>query len=144
MRKLPSSPQSGQSLLEVVAAITVAGMLVMGLVVGLTWALKVSRDARARSRANKFAQEALELVRRERDGNWGAFYARRSQTYCMASTGSQTLMSGSCAYNLDSNAYSRTIGYQWLTSPDRMQVTVNVNWGTQSSSQLVTELTKWR
>lgn len=144
MKKFSSPPQSGQSLLEVVAAITVAGMLVMGLVVGLTWALKVSRDARSRSRANKFSQEALELVRRERDTIWSTFYARRNQTYCMDATGSQTLRSGTCPRNLESNVYSRTISYSWLTSPDRMQVSVSVDWGTQSSSRLVTELTKWR
>lgn len=135
---------SGQSMLEVVAAVTVAGMLVMGLVAGLTWALKVSRDARARSRANKFSQEALELVRRERDSNWTAFYARRGLSYCMDASGSQTLKSGTCPTNLDGNTYSRTLDYSWLTAPDRMQVIVSVTWGTQASSKLVTEFTKWR
>lgn len=141
---MPSKYQSGQSLLEVVAAITVAGMLVMGLVMGLTWALKVSREARSRSRANKFSQEALELVRRERDSNWNTFYARRNLVYCMDVAGTQTLRSGACPFNLDSNVYSRTISYTWLTAPDRMQISVVVNWGTQSSSNLITELTKWR
>lgn len=134
----------GQSLVEVVIAIGVVALLVTGLVVGTTAALKSSRLGRLRSGANKYAQEGVELTRDLRDAGWISFQARNG-LYCLAQDNIfPAAPSGSCTINIDS-IYTRSILFAW--NDPRMQVTATVSWsdGTVThQSQLITYFTRWQ
>lgn len=58
---------SGQSLFEVVLAIAVIGLIVVGVVILSTNAIRNTTFARNKTLASRYAQEALEWVRNERN-----------------------------------------------------------------------------
>jgi len=134
----------GQSLIEAVVAIGVVIMLVTGLIVGTTVALKNSRLARNRSTANKYAQEGIELARGLRDRGWIGFQARDG-LYCL---GDDSIFpdtpSASCTINIGT-AFTRSVSFNW--QDPRMETVVTVSWytGTQTvSSVLKTYFTQWK
>ncbi len=135
--------KKGQSLVESVVTLGVVILLVTGLVVGTTSALKYAQSSRARSIATQYAAEGLELARRERDSGWGAF--ARAGTFCVGSSG--TISSEPCDA-LDA-VYSRTLTYTLDNADDPQMVTVvsSVTWVEGAENKILslqTTLTNWK
>jgi type II secretory pathway pseudopilin PulG len=63
----------GVSLIESVVTLGVVILLITGLVVGTTSSLQNAQASKARSLGVQYAQEALEVLRQERDSNWTTF-----------------------------------------------------------------------
>ena len=59
----------GASLIESVVTLGVVILLITGLVVSMTSSLQSAQASKSRSLAVQYAQEALEIVRQERDSN---------------------------------------------------------------------------
>lgn len=142
--RLKRTNNHGQSLIEVVVIIGVVILLVTGLVVGTTVALRTSRLGRMRSAANKYAQQAMELARNLRDQGWIGFQ-EMSGLYCLGEDNVfPTSPSDSCTVNME-GVYTRSVVFVW--NDPRMRVTATVSWNEGSSahqSQLVTYFTRWR
>lgn len=141
----------GVSLIETVVTLGVVVLLITGLVVGMTSSLQNAQTSKARSLAIQYAQEALEIVRQERDSNWATFASRDTTgtktEYCMDSSGQLTTASGgSCPPFIGS--FSRIVTFtKNLIDPGQMDVAVTVSWvegsGTKQVS-LKTTYTQWK
>lgn len=139
----------GQTLLELVVAIGVVGVVLTALVAAVTASLKYSQATQLRSRGVKYAQEGLELSRKFRDVNtWDIFqaYADGSGSWCLNSLGVWTVdaSDGVCPLSVGNNFWRR-VTYVW--NDPRMEVTVAVSWGertTSSTVELKTYFTQWK
>ena len=141
------SKQKGQTLLELIISIGVVVFVMLGLVVAVTSSLRFSQASRNRSRAVKYAQEAIEITRQLRDGNlWATFLdytGQTSKTWCLSSDGVWTVENGSCV-PLD-GIFTRNVVLTW--NDPQVLVHVDVSWQDGNRvlhSQLDTYLTQWK
>ena len=137
----------GQTLLELIISIGVVVFVMLGLVVAVTSSLRFSQASRNRSRAVKYAQEAIEMTRQIRDANnWDTFVAYSGVTpkvWCLSKTGVWTIEDGNCA-PLD-GIFSRNVTMTW--EDPIVRVEADVSWQDGSRvlhSQLDTYLTQWK
>jgi Tfp pilus assembly protein PilV len=140
--------QTGQSLIEVIVMLAVVVMVVTGLVVGTVSSLKVTTFSSNKSQGTKYAQEGMELVRKDRDTSWSTFLARSGRTYCIPSGGDAWTESNSCLVNIDTGTsqFTRSAQFTW-DGTSTMTVTVTVSWqdgGNTHTSQITSNFTKWR
>ncbi len=116
--------QAGQSIIEVLVAIAVVGVVLTTIASGLTYSVKNTAEARYRSVATALAQDAVEVFRRERSIlGWESFYevfvGAPDQVYCF-----NTLPANSAAFvALSEGACSA--GFQQVGTEFRRQVTVD-------------------
>lgn len=77
--------QKGSSLIEVLIAIAVVGLVLTGVIAALTFSVKSTSESKYRSLATAKAQEAIELFRRERSRlGWNVFYTTVAASfYCL-------------------------------------------------------------
>lgn len=125
---------SGQTLTEVLFAVAIASLVLVGLTHATTTALKNSQFAKNQSLANQFAQKGMEQTRQLRDQSPDEFWAK-------ADLGDE---------NTETERLSplliKEVTYHRLTT-DKMEVTVVVKWQDSSGehrSELVSYLTKWK
>lgn len=132
----------GVSLIESVVTLGVVMLLITGLVVGMTASLQNAQGSKSRALAVQYAQEALEIMRQERDTNWATFAARGGQiNYCMGGTGQLTTpVDGVCP--VFAGTFSRKMTFT-LTDPKEMNVVVIVSWTEGNSTKNVTLQTKY-
>lgn len=135
--------KKGQSLVESVVTLGVVILLVTGLVVGTTSALKYAQSSRTRNAATQYASEGLELARRERDNGWGVF--ARAGTFCVGSSGA--IPTEPC--DMLENTYSRTLTYTLDNADDPQTVVVisSVSWVEGAENKMIslqTTLTNWK
>ena len=71
---------TGQSLFEVLFAITIAAVILIGLVALTTSSIGTSTASRNQSLAIKYSREAIEWLREEREVGWTTFAAYASET----------------------------------------------------------------
>lgn len=127
--------QKGQSLLEVVAALAAALLVILGLVRVTISSMRNSQFAKNQALATQYAQEAMEQTRSFRDQNsWEDFWDEK--------VGKEE---GPITIDI---LFSRTVTIENAeTNPgeaDRARVTVTVSWEEgEHQSELVSYLTKW-
>ncbi|MBL7158914.1 type II secretion system protein [Candidatus Microgenomates bacterium] len=134
--KNSSSLNKGQTLVEMVVTLAVAVMVISSLVVGVTVSIKNTRFAKNQSLATKYAQEAMEQVRLDRDQDgWIAFWTKVSSIETPG---------------IPNTIFSKQIEYIDESDPDgannRAKIIVTVSWtegGREHRSKLTTYLTKW-
>jgi len=162
----------GASLVEIVVAVGVVGILATALATGITRAMKNTQNTRMRSLGNKYMQESLEYARLARDLNWQTFMTLDNAGvgptyYCVGkdisgfldADGNLTVNSTSdldnCSGNIDlnPNIFTRYVEFTWQPDGydpvDKMLVRSVVKWSEGSSdlnriSQADLYLTKWR
>lgn len=80
---------SGQSLFELVLAIAVIGLIVVGVVILSTNAIRNTTFARNKTLGSRYAQEALEWLRNQRNTDPTNFRSRVTtfNTYCLDTLG---------------------------------------------------------
>ncbi len=151
---------NGQSLFEVVVAIGIAALVLVGAVSLSTMSVRNSTFSRNDSVATKFAQEGSEYMRQQRDTDWDGFitnYVSKSQPVCLNATFSTSSCSLSTPYSRSmtfkcnyTNPVLPTPGPSISCSDSTVNVVdsyVTVSWtdgqGTHKV-QDVTTLTNWR
>lgn len=135
----------GQTLAEIVVALGIVLILVTGLIVGGTSAVRTSDQGRMRSKAIQYAQEGIELTRKLRDESWTTFQAR-SGLWCLDGSGVWTQAVGVCPVNINST-FTRGVTFAWNAAALRMEITMTVTWQDGSAthkSELVTYFTEWQ
>lgn len=118
---------SGQSIIEVIIALSLVVVVIVGLVTVTTRSIKNSSFARDQRTATKYAQESLENNRKLKGDDPNTFWQK---------TGAETETLG---------RFTRTVTYS-LTDANTMQITVLVTWQDnqgEHQSSLETSLTKW-
>ena len=142
-----ASHQRGQTLLELIVSIGVVVFVMLGLVVAVTSSLRFSQARRNRSRAVKYAQEAIEITRQLRDANlWDTFLAYTNMTskvWCLSKERVWTVDDGNCV-RID-GIFTRNVTLTW--DDPRVLVHVDVGWQDGNRvlhSQLDTYLTQWK
>lgn len=161
-------PNRGQSLFEVVFAIAIAAILVVGVVALAATSVRNSASARNDSLAKNYAEEAGEWLREERDKDWVSFKdnARgvsylNSTNWCLkALSWSSPSKNSACASDvyLDSTIFIRNATFTCFntnppaiacsdTSVNLIEATIVVSWSdTQGAHEVrtVTYLANWR
>lgn len=141
----------GQSLVEAVVAIGLVTLVLVALISAITFSLANAQYSRNKSIATKYAQEAIEAMRKLRDAGWPAFYTwandTTGRTYCMTNTFTLTNIPPACVVIDDTyDIFTRTVKLVGNGGTrDRVSVQVVVTWtqGTRTPNvTLDTYLTK--
>jgi type II secretory pathway pseudopilin PulG len=135
--------EKGQSLFELVVAITVIGVSLLAIVSLISSSIASSTLARDRSLATRYTQETLEWVRGQRDTSWIVFQGRApaaGRQYCLSTLS----WSAGCGY-IANTGFTRTIFLQ-LQVNGTVEVTVTTMWsgsGGQHETRASTILSEW-
>jgi Tfp pilus assembly protein PilV len=138
---------SGSTLLEVLVAVMITGLVLTAVMLTLTFSIKNSADSRYRIVASQLAQEGLEVVKLQREmRGWGAFTtAYPTSSYC-APVGTITLTTSCSAYSDPGTKKSFVRTIQITQGTNEATATVRVDWvsdsGTGQSVEVKQELKK--
>lgn len=123
------SKNSGQSLIELLVALTLA-MIVIVAVVGLaTVSIKTSYFAKRETKAKRYAEEAMEWLREEKKKSWFNFSNRagtNGETYCLPDL-SWPISSSGCSLATLEGIYKRDVTLEKSTD-GKVNATVVVSW----------------
>jgi|WetSurSiteA1Bulk_404760.scaffolds.fasta_scaffold00731_2 Tfp pilus assembly protein PilV len=75
----------GQSLFEVVVAISVITLIIVAMIILTTTSIRNNSYSRNKTVASRYSQEAIEWLRGQRDASWPTFYGKTStipRYYC--------------------------------------------------------------
>lgn len=143
--------QKGQSLIEVVVAMAIFIMILLGLLSAVTVALSGTLTARDKSLANKYVLGGIEAVRNIRDRSWtellnkSATGTGQDNGLALDGDGLWIFQGGS---DVPATGFTRVVNLKNMSgADDEIQVRVTVTWrkGAQTlSSSSGTTLTKWK
>ncbi len=121
--------ERGQTLLEVLVALSAAVIILTAIIGAVTYSLNSSQFSTDQYLASQYAQQGLEVVRRLRDSGWDSFIGLNSTNYCL-DKGSSTLrvMAGSCGQNVDLFVRAVTLHHNDAQCSDVSRVIVSVSW----------------
>lgn len=138
---------------ELLVAVSITAIILIGLMSLSTISVRNTSTSTDTSAANRFAQEAVEFIRNERDSTpiWADFVTQRSDhTYCFNDTPPQSPVWNEGACN-DTEIISGTNLKRDVTlttrDPDTVDIAVTVSWDTTQGEKFVTvssTLTNWR
>jgi len=124
---------TGQSLIEVVIAIGVVGLVLTSMVFVSTLGIKTSRVAKERVEARHLVGNKLEEVRRTRDEDPEAFFATGTYSDAPIQTGTNP-------------TYTLTTTYTQVVAGEQYEITVEATWEDGANTYTVTGgtyLSKW-
>lgn len=147
--------EKGQSLLEVIVGVGIVTIVLVGLISVITVSLANAQFSRSRTQANKYAQEASEWLRGQRDEmSWADFYTKATSggRYCLASLDWFVDNNNCPVINDDVDMYTRRVVLTPVCpidpcNDDKVAIHITVSWvqGQRTPSvELDTYLTKWK
>lgn len=157
MRKVKVALEKGQTIFELVMAISVGVVIITAVVILVTTSLNNSTFAKNNAQATRYSQEAVEWLRSERDKSWSTFYSKSgaaTQYYCL--TNLSWPQGGNCSSSqiITNTPFLREVS---LTNRDldgssengqeTVEAKVTVVWEDKSGSHvstLTTQYTDWR
>jgi len=131
----------GQSLYEVVFAIAIATLVMTGVVVLSTSAVRNSTFSKNKAEATKYTQEASEWLRGQKDANWDNLAGNLGANKCLGSLN----WSAACSISPDS-IYSRSVSLFETPSGD-IEAQIMVTWSDglgEHQVKTVVTYTNWR
>lgn len=148
---LPPARKNGQSLIEVVAAMAIAVLIITGLVFTAGEAIKNAQFSKNQALATKYAEEGMDWVRSQRDRAtvWADFFAHvpstvnTSNTFCLNSL---SWTSGSCGASYTLGNLFKREAILTNRAADKVEVQITVAWIDSSGShqsQLTSFLSNW-
>ncbi len=133
----------GQSLFEVVIALGIISLIIVGVVILGTNSIRNSSFARDKTLATRYAQEATEWARGQRDNSWSTFYshAADSLTWCLPSL--SWSKRGNCGTTdiISGTPFQRQLIFTLDPNPNNVQVAVRVSWSDGAGMHDVTSIT---
>lgn len=140
---------AGQTLLEMVIAFLVATLVIIALATVTIRAIKNAQISENRTKAARFAQQAIEQVRAVRDQQgWTAFSSYANGCYQVNTSSSLwTLTAVSCGGELISGTIFRRQISLTDDGANGKNVNVTITWTDASGNQqtvIDTKLTKWQ
>jgi len=73
---------SGQSLVELIVAVSISALILVALLAGVTMALRSTQLAKKKTQAMAKAQETIEWLRGEKKESWSEFTSNDKVIYC--------------------------------------------------------------
>lgn len=138
---------AGQTLFELLVALGIAVLIITGIVLVITLAVRNATFSRNQAEATRYGQEALEWLRSERDQNWDNFFANSDKTWCLTSLSwPASALPCSNSDTIPGTIFLREAQLSTLAS-DTVEVLIEVSWTDGSGthlSRLDTTLTDWR
>lgn len=133
-----SKNNNGQTLVEVIVAVAVIGLVLTGIVLAVTSGLKTSRVSRERFEARRIVETELEDIRSERNNDPGSFFADENA--------GDTIEVGPDVVEGNLTSYQKTVTYDYEADGREVEVTVVVGWGDEEpySVSQTTMLTLWQ
>ena len=133
----------GQSLFEVVFAVGIAALIIVGIVSLANQSLGNTNNSRDRALASRIAQDMSECLRRERDADWDTFRTSADGTCAGVPSGTQftKAIDFSCVDDADTTVSCN------LDSAFVVEATMSVSWedGTGVHTvDSVTRLSDWK
>ena len=119
----------GQSLIEVLASISVILLVIVGIVLATVFAIKGSAFSKNQALATKYAQEGMEKVRSDRDQDPETFFAKSGEDPVEPI-----------------EIFSRKITYNQVEAGKKTEVTVTVSWQDRSGkheAKQTSTFTRW-
>ncbi len=117
--------KQGQSLLELVFAISIVGLLLAGFVSAIVYFSKTGQVSESGSKATQLAQEKIEHLRAEKNNSPADFWQNMDNNY---------LPNSPISEDLDGGKYQRITTYTDLTPAGenrKVQVEVVISWREQ-------------
>jgi len=138
----------GQSLFEVVIAIGVVGIIIVGIVALASTSIRNSAFSRNNSLATRYSQEAIEWLRGRRDTDWVTFHnnAVSSAIYCFDSLAWSNLGACSQSETITGTILRRQVAFTNI-QPAQITAEILVIWqDSQGTHQVSTStvFTDWR
>lgn len=140
--------QKGQSIFEVVLAIGIVTVVLIGIVALISLVQKNSTTAKNRAEGARMLMEAQEWLRNERDTDWANFYLQSgTQSWCLDNLGWSN--SGQCAANefVPSKPFLREVRFTRLTPNTEVKAEVSIKWldsGGNHEIKSATVYTDWK
>lgn len=122
----------------------VATLVVFALIGIVTLSVKNSSFSASQTAATRYAQEAIEWLRQERDKAWDDFAGRSDQTWCIVSLDWNTPTA--CGGQRIDGAYEREVVLE-TQGASTVQAEVTVSWADSAGvheARVTTQLTNWR
>lgn len=136
----------GQSLFEVVLALSIMALIILGVVILATVSIKNSDFSRDKTLAARYSQEALEWLRGERDENWEVFFAKGStggSEWCL-NVLSWPATQGDCSTTL-AGLFERKafLTQRIISGQDEIEAKVTVSWTDSGGFHEVSSVTSF-
>lgn len=146
MEKLTKT-YSGQSLVEIIVAVAVSSLVLVGLLVGSVIGIRNVQLARNQSQATDFCREASEWLRSQKEVSWSQLWAHGSSagaTYCLDSLDFSS--PGSCGSQqvIDDQFSRQAILTQ--DGQDKLEIIITTSWEDSTGNHtetIQTYLTKY-
>ena len=141
--------EKGQSLFEVVLALAVAALIIISIVALATISIRNANFSRNQSLATRYAQEAIEWLRGQRDEGWDAFTTRAlTPLWCLKSLSWTDATIGGCGSSgfISDTIFKREISFTILDASN-IDTEVKVYWQDAQGlheTKTVTTFTDWR
>lgn len=130
--KLTKKGNTGFTLVEVLVAVVIVGLVLTAIAAAISFSVKNSSQADYRQVATRYAQDAIDIIRQKRatDG-WSTFttFMTTENDYCV--TGNAVKKSSNCSsadYKLTNNEAEFTRKIDVVNSTTDIQLTVTVEW----------------
>ncbi len=141
---------AGQTFVEVIVIVSIVVIVITALVSGSIVSLKITGYNSLKSQATKYAQEGLELSRKDRDTSWNTFFGKSQSnpapaTWCIDKAGVWTAQTP-CPVNID-GVFTRYLTLSYDAGNERIDTTVYVTWKdgqATRTSKIETFFTRWR
>jgi Tfp pilus assembly protein PilV len=141
--------EKGQSLFEVVLSLAVITLIIVTLIILASNSIRNANFSRNKTLATRYAQEALEWLRGERDENFDTFSTRAlTPQYCLPSLSWDESSIGSCgsSNNISGTILKREVTFS-IVSADNILTEILVYWEDAQGDHEVkttTNFTDWR
>lgn len=141
--------EKGQSLFEVVLALAVAALIIIAIVALATISIRNASFSRDQSLTTRYAQEAIEWLRGQRDEDWDAFATRAlTPLWCLKSLSWTDVKIGECGSSdfISDTIFKREISFTILDASN-IDTAVKVYWEDAQGlheTKTVTTFTDWR
>ncbi len=136
----------GQSLFEVVFAIAIAALILVGVVSVTTSSVRNSSFSRDNSLATRHVQQTSEWLREQRDASnaWSEFSSNADATYCLSTLGSGFPSPGGCSGSqvIPSTPFTREVTLT-LIPPDTVEALIVVDWTDSQGNHAVRSVTRY-
>jgi len=76
--------ESGQTLIEIILALSVVVLIITGITFAVTSSIKNATFSKNQNLATQYAQQGMEIVRAIRDRSWTAFFSLADVNYCLS------------------------------------------------------------
>ena len=136
----------GSTLIEVLVAILIVGLVVTGVMLSITYSVKNSAEARYREVASQLAQDGMEVVKLRREvDEWSEFQDYAPGTYCLATSVAALSTAPPCTDNVTnaSKRFTRSVVITKAgTNPQIVTATVTVTWQSDSNVNMNVQITQ--